>query len=535
MASGDKSPIEIAVELAKAIKEEMTPVGPNGVALVLAATIREQIDVYKQELAKMRSLEVNSLKKNLYGLPGTTLSDQESKRRKEMGKMEEYVDSKHANDPSKRLMEIGGEGTVLPTTRKPEKVASQGSGGMEKHRNVFDLLKIGKAEQHADDGEDFIDREEANNRAKRLLLGNGKDSEVPANPDLPGGKTAKEKPEPNSGGIDTIKPEKKVIGVTQTTNVTESRFTKAAMAPNKPQTSNPSNPMVTQSVRPAGVPGADVSSAPKAAKPPSAPGMTGMTQKNTTDDVFVYKHNDIAEFHGHKDMAKQGMIATRLHDMSESMSEELSKVTPDNVSEAEVHKLKGQYGYSTSGEKAKVHATAWKISKQRKKSHKKVKKSEETIFDILKSANTPNNIFEILSKAYSGPKARLGGKDPRSKMMTQQAFHVGSMSNQATLPHPPKALAPSAPEQAARQSTYKEFTPKGKFGKAGEGPVGGMGQMGMNSINTNGIGTTTSNFNKEESSTSSSSESSVSSGLSKSSVNLCPYCNKELAKDCKCQ
>jgi len=44
----------------------------------------------------------------------------------------------------------------------------------------------------------------------------------------------------------------------------------------------------------------------------------------------------------------------------------LVKVTPSDVSEKIVHKLKEEYGYSSPAEKAKVHATAWKIHNQKK-------------------------------------------------------------------------------------------------------------------------------------------------------------------------
>lgn len=82
----------------------------------------------------------------------------------------------------------------------------------------------------------------------------------------------------------------------------------------------------------------------------------------------------------------------------------------------------------------------------------------KTVFDYLKK--------EELEKGFAGPK--LGGKDPQSKVMTNDAI---SASSKAAAPAAssalPKPKMPSMEEHAARSNSYADFMPQGKkFGKA---------------------------------------------------------------------
>lgn len=124
---------------------------------------------------------------------------------------------------------------------------------------------------------------------------------------------------------------------------------------------------------------------------------------------------------------------------------ELSKVTPPDVSEELVHKLKDQYGSDEEG-KAKAYATAWKISKQ-----KKGKKTEKA---------------EVLPDV---PNVR-----PESEMQAQGHFvktSVFSILGAKKAPSP--VLAPKAPPAVApvakTDTAEKEAHPEEALAVAGKG------------------------------------------------------------------
>jgi hypothetical protein len=86
-------------------------------------------------------------------------------------------------------------------------------------------------------------------------------------------------------------------------------------------------------------------------------------------------------------------------------AEDMEKVTPEDVPESVVYKLKEQYGYSTPEQKRKVHATAWKIH------HEKTKKAEVVSAESKKNSGGHIVQHSIWKKAEVCPAPDANGGD----------------------------------------------------------------------------------------------------------------------------
>lgn len=148
--SDGTNPHLTALELAKAIKEELaavrkvakSEVSPVEAAKAVAAGIRAQIEAHREELVKMRKLEVQTLKKSVHGIPSSTPSaasiapppsksvfDILHSNAPGVQKTEDFISVSNDNDPEKRIVTVGGKGTVLPKDKKSKRVDAPGSGG----------------------------------------------------------------------------------------------------------------------------------------------------------------------------------------------------------------------------------------------------------------------------------------------------------------------------------------------------------------------------------------------------------------------
>jgi hypothetical protein len=157
--SATKPSREQLLELAKSLRDEArdSELQPLDAAKALGAAIRTQIADHQAELVKMRSLEVQTLKKNLPPV-ATAPAPAPVKEptvfdllKRPLGappavKSESFIDTDHKNDPEKRLTDGSAPGSVTPEDKDSKEVPAEGSGGEIKKEELEKDLASATAE-----------------------------------------------------------------------------------------------------------------------------------------------------------------------------------------------------------------------------------------------------------------------------------------------------------------------------------------------------------------------------------------------------
>jgi hypothetical protein len=144
--------------------------------------------------------------------------------------------------------------------------------------------------------------------------------------------------------------------------------------------------------------------------------------KSLRDQIDNYKKGtELSPKQAGLKVAKSILIKIKEHEENlkkmeslEKMGEVLNKTTPPDVPEDVVYKLKEQYGYGTPAEKAKVHATAWKIHKDKK--GKKAEKAEASESSVTKNEGAAPGMSVMPPKSQAQLANKFMGKSVFDKL-----------------------------------------------------------------------------------------------------------------------
>lgn len=153
--------------------------------------------------------------------------------------------------------------------------------------------------------------------------------------------------------------------------------------------------------------------------------------------------------------------------------EEMDKVTPPDVSEAVVHKLKDEYGHDKAG-KEKAFATAWKIhnDKAAKKAEIETVPTATVIDKPAKGAKLPDKEVDIAAPGSGGLKKDSAMPHKTAHPDTTAALTELRGIHQGAIPHPETTASLAALRPAAALASQSPMA-------APPGPAAAQGAVGI--------------------------------------------------------